>query len=199
MLWLKIKSTEVHATEVSALFQRNYEASLSLLYIYIHFYQSMKMPFTKPLHISHNSSKNAPLLARKFTWGVNLRVYTPKSYIYVFARKSTTSPLPSNLDVPDRPVCYGLQGLLDLRCLAHWGRDKMDAFSQTTLSNAFSWMKILEFRLKCHWSLFLRVLLTIFQHWFWKWLGADQATSHYLNQCWLDNWRIYASLGLNVN
>ena len=81
--------------------------------------------------------------------------------------------------------------------LTHWGRDKMDAISQTTLSNAFSWMKILEFRLKFHWSLFLRVLLTIFQHWFWWWLGADQATSHYLNQCWLDHWCIYASLGLN--
>ena len=35
--------------------------------------------------------------------------------------------------------------------LTHWGRDKMAAFSQTTLSNAFSWMKILEFRLKIHW------------------------------------------------
>ena len=46
--------------------------------------------------------------------------------------------------------------------LTHLGRDKMPAFSQTTLSNAFSWMKILEFRLKIHWSLFLRVLLTIF-------------------------------------
>ena len=51
--------------------------------------------------------------------------------------------------------------------LKQWGRDKMVAFSQTTLSNAFSWMKILEFRLKFHWSLFLRVLLTIFRHWFW--------------------------------
>ena len=48
----------------------------------------------------------------------------------------------------------------------HWGRDKMDAISQTILSNAFSWMKMLEFRLKFHWSLFLRVQLTIFQHWF---------------------------------
>ena len=79
----------------------------------------------------------------------------------------------------------------------HWGRDKMVDFSQTTLSNAFSWMKILEFRLKLHWSLLLRVLFTIFQHWFWLWLGAHQATSHYLNQYWLDHWRIYASLGLN--
>ena len=30
------------------------------------------------------------------------------------------------------------------------GRDKMAAVSQTTLSNAFSWMKILEFRLRFH-------------------------------------------------
>ena len=51
--------------------------------------------------------------------------------------------------------------------LTHWSGDKMAAFSQTTLSNAFSWMKILEFRLKIHWILFLRVLLTIFQHRFW--------------------------------
>ena len=50
--------------------------------------------------------------------------------------------------------------------LTHWGRDKMAAISQTTLSNAFSWMKLLEFRLKFHWSLFLRAQLTIFQHWF---------------------------------
>ena len=51
--------------------------------------------------------------------------------------------------------------------LTHWARDKMAAFSQTTLSNALSWMKILEYRFKFRWSLFLRVLLTIFQHWFW--------------------------------
>ena len=50
--------------------------------------------------------------------------------------------------------------------LTHWGRDKMDAISQTTFSSGFSWMKIFEFRLKFHWSLFLRVQLTIFQHWF---------------------------------
>ena len=79
----------------------------------------------------------------------------------------------------------------------HWGRDKMAATSQTTLSNAFSWMKMLEFWLKCHWSLFIRVQLTIFQHWFRWWLGADQAPSHYLNQWWLDYRCIYASPGLN--
>ena len=50
--------------------------------------------------------------------------------------------------------------------LTHWGRDKMDAISQTTFSNAFSWMKMHEFRWRFHWSLFLRFELTIFQHWF---------------------------------
>ena len=50
--------------------------------------------------------------------------------------------------------------------LTHWGRDKMAAVSQTMFSNAFSWMKIYEFWLIFHWSLFLRVQLTIFQHWF---------------------------------
>ena len=50
--------------------------------------------------------------------------------------------------------------------LIHWGRDKMDAISQTPFSSTFSWMKMLEFRLKFHWSLFPRAELTIFQHWF---------------------------------
>ena len=81
--------------------------------------------------------------------------------------------------------------------LTHWGRDKMAAIFQTTFSNAFTWMKMFEFRLKCYWNLFPRVQLTMFHHLFRKWLGAGQATSHYLNQWWLVYWRIYASLGLN--
>ena len=70
----------------------------------------------------------------------------------------------------------------------------MDAISQTTFSNAFSWMKMFEFRLKFHWSLFLKVRWTIFQYWFRYWLGAVQATSHYLNQWWLVYRRIHTSL-----
>ena len=50
--------------------------------------------------------------------------------------------------------------------LTHWGRGKMAAIFQTTFSNAFSWMKMYEFRLRFHWSLFLRFELTIFHHWF---------------------------------
>ena len=81
--------------------------------------------------------------------------------------------------------------------LTHWGRDKMDAISQTTFSNGLSWMKMYEYKLAFHWSLFLRVQLTIVQHWFRYWLGAGQVTSHYLNQWWLVYWCIYASLSLN--
>ena len=33
---------------------------------------------------------------------------------------------------------------------SHWGRDKMTAVSRTTLSNEFSWMEMLEFRLRLH-------------------------------------------------
>ena len=50
--------------------------------------------------------------------------------------------------------------------ITHSGRDKMAAIFQTTVSNGFSWMKMYEFWLKFHWSLFRRVQLTIFQHWF---------------------------------
>ena len=48
--------------------------------------------------------------------------------------------------------------------LTHWGRNKMDAISQTTFWGAFSWMKMFEFRVRFHWNLFLRVQLTIIQH-----------------------------------
>ena len=73
----------------------------------------------------------------------------------------------------------------------------MAALFQTMFSDPFSWMKMYEFRLIFHWSLFPRSQSTIYQHWFRRWLRTGQATSHYLNQWWLVYWRIYASLGLN--
>ena len=73
----------------------------------------------------------------------------------------------------------------------------MAAISQMTFSKAFSLMKMYEFRLRLHWSLFMRFELTISQHWFKLWLGAVQVTSHYLNQWWLVYRRLYGSLGLN--
>ena len=50
--------------------------------------------------------------------------------------------------------------------LTHWGLVKVAAISQTTFSNSFYWMKMYGSRLRFHWILFLRVLLTIFEHWF---------------------------------
>ena len=63
-----------------------------------------------------------------------------------------------------RPVISGkVEGTISSSAiLTHWGRDKMDAISQTTFSNAFSWMKIYQFRFRFHW----RIQLTTFQHWF---------------------------------
>ena len=48
----------------------------------------------------------------------------------------------------------------------HWGRAKMAAIFQTTFSNACSWMRMYEFRLRFHWNVSLWLELTIFQHWF---------------------------------
>ena len=120
-------------------------------------------------------------------------------YCYIHLRICSIVILPSHITTYYIEVyaVYQYCPPILLHTLTHWGRDKMAAISQTTLSNSFSWMKMLEFRLKFHWSLFPRVQLTIFQHWFRWWLCADQATSHYLNQWWLDHRRIYASLGLN--
>ena len=75
--------------------------------------------------------------------------------------------------------------------VTHWSRDKMATISQTTLSNAFSWISLLEFRLKLHWSVSPRVKSTISQHWFRKWFGPYQTTSHDLNQWWWYYLRIY--------
>ena len=50
--------------------------------------------------------------------------------------------------------------------LTHWGREKMAATSQTTIFNAFFWMKMIEFPLIFHWSLFPRVQLKRYQRWF---------------------------------
>ena len=66
----------------------------------------------------------------------------------------------------------------------------MVAIFQTTFSNTFSWKKTYKFWLELHWSVFVRVQLTIFQHWFRWWVSADQVTSHFLNLWWLNYWCI---------
>ena len=51
--------------------------------------------------------------------------------------------------------------------------DKSSTISQAVFSDAFSWMVGFEFWLKFHCSLFLSVQLTVTQHWFRQWLGAE--------------------------
>ena len=68
-------------------------------------------------------------------------------------RKILSGPISSKL-----AIC---SGYIHKYC----SRDKADAISQTS-SSAFLWIKMFEFRLKFHWSLFPGVQLTIYQHWF---------------------------------
>ena len=58
-----------------------------------------------------------------------------------------------------------------------------------------------KFRLRFHKILFPKVQLTISEHWFRKWLGPDQATSHYLKQCWFADAYMHhsASMSLYIN
>ena len=52
-------------------------------------------------------------------------------------------------------------------CLLHTRQSSLYDYSilQTTFSNVFSWMKMWEFRLLSHRSLFQRIQFTIFHHW----------------------------------
>ena len=68
----------------------------------------------------------------------------------------------------------------------HLPLDKMAAFSQTTFSNAFSWMKCLVFWLKFHWSLFLRVQFTITQRGFDVFF--DLCLNHQVSKHWIHRW-----------
>ena len=65
-----------------------------------------------------------------------------------------------------RNTSYKVADTSHMIALILWGRYKMAAISQTTFSNAFSWIKMYGLCLRFHWSLFLRFELTIFHHWF---------------------------------
>ena len=62
--------------------------------------------------------------------------------------------------------------------------------------NAFSSMKLYEVWLRFHWSLFLRVQWTIFQHWFQSnGLVPNRQLASILSNGVLSHWRVFASLG----
>ena len=142
---------------------------------------------------------NSLVFTWKWTPARGIRTGTDKAYNHKSAIALTgTSCLGSRILFVFSAVCCGSVPT-DFTGMYNTLRPRQDGrhFPDDTFSNAFSWMKTFEFRLKFHWSLFLRVQLTIFRHQSRWWLGAVQATSHYLNQWWLVYRRIYASLGLN--
>ena len=73
----------------------------------------------------------------------------------------------------------------------------LSAKLQTISSDAFLWMKSFLFWLKFHRSLFLRVQLTITQHWFgWdNGLAPNRRQAIIWTNAGLIHWRIYAALG----
>ena len=77
-----------------------------------------------------------------------------------FCWKATTKlPQYSHEWVPKIAITWHNNTLIwmsDWLSLTNWSRDKMAAIFQTTCSNAFSWMKMFEFWLQFHWTLFSR-------------------------------------------
>ena len=59
----------------------------------------------------------------------------------------------------------------------------------------FKCLFLFEFKFKFHWSVFPSIQLTIWQHWFRKWLGAEQVTSLIWTNDGLGCRRRYVSLG----
>ena len=56
---------------------------------------------------------------------------------------------------------------------------------ETSCLNGFSWMKIIVFWFKFHWSLLVRAQMIMSQHWLRWWLDTEQKACHCLNQ-----WRL---------
>ena len=73
--------------------------------------------------------------------------------------------------------------------LTHWGRNKMAAISQTTLSKAPSWIKICKLSIKIPLKFVPKGPINNIPAW--------SAPCHYLNQWCSDYRRTYASSGLN--
>ena len=89
-------------------------------------------------------------------------IYIPPFYVDALMCPCTLRPGQNGRHFPDNILVFVNENvwisikisITKLVWLAHWGRDKMDAIFQITFLNAFSWMKMYEFRLKFHWSLF---------------------------------------------
>ena len=84
------------------------------------------------------------------------------------------------------PLCLVLNVLSPL--------DKMAAILQIFFSDVLSWMKNVVFWLQFHWSLFLRVQLTITQHCLDNGLAPNRRQAIIWTNADSLRWRIYAAL-----
>ena len=89
------------------------------------------------------------------------------TWLYVYRKCTLCVCLLTVEDYDIYIQCWTTMAAHDRWYLTHLPWDKMATISQTTFSNAFSWMKSFVFQVNFHWNLFLRVQLTISQHWFW--------------------------------
>ena len=105
------------------------------------------------------SVPNAGCLIVKLFWTISCGVYRWNNS-EEYGQMDHLNPQTKNTTITTIQSCEYACGI------SHWGQDKMSDISQTTYSNAFSRMKIYEFRLQCHWILFQRIKLTILHHWF---------------------------------
>ena len=82
----------------------------------------------------------------------------------------------------------------NLMTLTYWSWDKMAALLQTTFSNAFSGMKMYEFRLQFHWSLFLRGPIKNSRIWSYDGLALTMRQAIVLTNDGIVYWRIFLNV-----
>ena len=103
------------------------------------------------------------------------------------------------VDQTEGVLLLGLLGLLGMWIIAHTycsGRDEIDARQLIQIDFLeWIWMNLAWITKVFFPKVRINNIPVLVQ--IMAWLGANQATRHYLNQWWVVCWRIYASLGLN--
>ena len=90
------------------------------------------------------------------TWNLDTQALPLRWWKYLVINLSST-PVSRNRRILNKKTTH---------ILTHLPLDKLATISLTIFSYACSWMKRFVFWLKFHWSLFLKIQLTISQHWF---------------------------------
>ena len=116
---------------------------------------------------------------------------TPTHTLHSISSVSSKSDLSTSFIVA---VPYAIGNVILDQNLTQWGQDEIDNISQTTFSDVFSSMKMFEFRLTFHLSLFVQVQLTILVP-IMSWCRPGDKP---LSEPMMVSYRcIYASFGLN--